>query len=151
MPTADEPKAFLAAHWTNSICTKPNQVDNYETTNPKAVGRGIIFRRQRTTFIPDTIQAPFGADYWLTYIMGSTVDQVDTLLTQLAAQFDPDANYTTNNSYSHFWVNINNAQYLTEFEDKKASQQWRICVLDIFGSKKVHDGHRLFEPRYNTV
>ena len=151
MTVADEPKAFLAAHWTNSICTKPNQVDNYETTNPKAVGRGIIFRTQRVAFVPETIQAPFGANHWTTYIMGSSVDQIEALLTQLVAQFDVEANYTTNATFSRFWIDINNVQYLGEFEDKKSSQQWRIAVADVWGSKKIHDAHRLGDPRQNLM
>jgi hypothetical protein len=149
MPTADEPKAFLAAHWTNSICTKPNQVDNYETSNPKAVGRGVVFKRQRVSFVPDSIQAPYGADHWTTYIMGSTMDQIEALLTQLVTQFDTEANYTTNNSYSRFWIDVNNVQFLEEFEQKHSSQQWRICVTDVWGSKKVHVANRLAEPRFN--
>lgn len=124
----------------------------YDSSCPiKHVGYGIIFQEQRQTFVPENINAPWGADHYNVYIIGNSRSQIEAIARHMITLFNSTMDMTLNTSYAQFWLDYDNAQWLKSWEDRPINENWRkIANCSVWCSKREHTGQQILDPRYNT-
>lgn len=149
----DDIKNVVIDKWDDTVFARGTSVINYSENLPvEAVNYGIIFEYNRALNIPVSIQAPFGFDGYNTYLIAPTNAKINGLVLQLTSIFDKATNFTTNLTYSQFFIDVDNIQMLTvwKYQPLKNNNVRRIAQLNCWCPKLEHAGHRLFEPFNST-
>jgi hypothetical protein len=138
--------SVLEAKWVAALCTK-GKIEYDTLIPPTMVGYGVIFRYTEAGYIPDTINAPYGADHYLCYIIGRTTAELNNLIGHLIYLFDDTTGsvYTSNTSYSRFYIDSENVKILDKYDDTHpCTTNWRVALTNVWCVKKYHDKNRLF-------
>jgi hypothetical protein len=150
----DDIKNVVIDKWDDTIWARGTSKINYSENLPvEAVNYGIIFEYNRALNIPANIQAPFGFDGYNTYIIAPTNAKINGLVLQLTTIFDKGSNFTSNVTYSQFFIDVDNIQMLSVWKDKhlKNNNVRRIAQLNCWCPKLSHDAHRIFAPFHNQT
>lgn len=147
---ADDPVDQIKDNWDESMCVLG--IVAYDYLLPLInVNYGIIIATQRSTYVPENIQAPYGAKHFLLYIVGHNDAEVDALATHLIYLFDSAIDMSLNSTYSRFWIDYDNAQFMKTINEIPINESVkRIAQCSMWASLREHAGHRLGEPRYST-
>jgi len=146
---ADDIKNVLIDNWDATIITK-GTIDYIENHPVEAVGNGIILRKAIQKNIPETIQAPFGFEFYIAYLVHTSLDNLNSLILELIHICDGASHFASNTIYYQFFVDVDNVQHLTEWKEKPLTNFWRISTLNIWCPLKAIAGHRIGDPRYST-
>lgn len=149
-PSADDVVSFIQFYYDST--TYAGAIFAYDSGCPlKYIGYGIVFSEQRQTFVPENINAPWGADHYTVYIAGNSKTQVENLAKHLITLFNSTMDMSLNTTYVRFWLDYDNAQWLKNIDDEPINENWRkIAACSVWCSKKEHTGQQLLDPRYTT-
>jgi hypothetical protein len=148
---ADDPASVFSTFWNAALCTK-GRIDYLRDHPVEHAAYGIIFDRKRNNLAPQNIQVPFGFHYFDTWLIGYNQDNIDDFLVQAAAICDSATNFTTNVTYSRFFIDVDNVQFLSEYKGIQLGVNVRhIALAGLWAVLRKHDAHRLGDPRMNNL
>jgi hypothetical protein len=147
----DDPANVFTDNWVAALCHQ-GVIDNLRDFPVEFVGYGMIFDRKRNNLAPQNIQAPFGFHYFDVWLIGSSPEDIDAFLKQCAAISDSATIFTANTTYSRFFIDVDNVQFLHEWKGIPLGVNVRhIALAGLWAVLRIHDAHRIGDPRMNDL